>query len=315
VYNFGHKIPASIHENIFLLNIHFSVLPCCRGPMPVEATYLSGSEVWGLTIHHVTHDIDAGNVLFYRVMPLEGIYVGVPTAPEAIESLQEDTIWIMGALLDTYRRLHNAYSTRGYLEPESLQRVLQRFVRLLEVQAYVLKVRQEFEVQDKTVVYNENDIPQRYDALVADENLVRELFEGTVEGAAMSLSIQREPKPGEWVYTPKDLLNSDINIVKFKTMTAEEIVRRIQALTGRKPVRAKVRFQGKLREAILYRARLKMPEEEYGLKPGQIVIDTASIVVGAAKGEVAIQTMGFPGKKILDGSQLASLKDKLEAFE
>lgn len=63
-YDFGKIIPESLFQNLFMLNIHFSLLPKYRGAVPVEAAILNGESETGITVQKVAKNMDAGDILF-----------------------------------------------------------------------------------------------------------------------------------------------------------------------------------------------------------------------------------------------------------
>src|SRR3989338_5333350 len=70
---FGKIIPKDILElpkNGFL-NAHPSLLPCWRGPSPVQAAILAGDKTTGITIHLATEEPDAGPILTQKEILIE----------------------------------------------------------------------------------------------------------------------------------------------------------------------------------------------------------------------------------------------------
>ncbi len=63
VFNFGKKIPSEWIKLIPLVNIHYSLLPRYRGPLPVVATVLNGDSEGGITCHMVSEEIDKGKII------------------------------------------------------------------------------------------------------------------------------------------------------------------------------------------------------------------------------------------------------------
>ena len=51
------------------INLHISLLPCCRGAHPVFWSILERKPL-GITIHLLDEGLDTGNILFQRVTPL-----------------------------------------------------------------------------------------------------------------------------------------------------------------------------------------------------------------------------------------------------
>ncbi len=63
VFNFGKKISSGWLKLIPLVNIHYSLLPRYRGPLPVVATVLNGDSEGGITCHLVFEEIDKGRII------------------------------------------------------------------------------------------------------------------------------------------------------------------------------------------------------------------------------------------------------------
>jgi methionyl-tRNA formyltransferase len=53
------------------INVHPSLLPKYRGPAPIHWTLLSGETVTGATTFRLSEDIDAGNILLQREVPIK----------------------------------------------------------------------------------------------------------------------------------------------------------------------------------------------------------------------------------------------------
>jgi methionyl-tRNA formyltransferase len=52
------------------LNLHFSLLPRNRGVSPIAWAVAEGDEQTGVTLHHMVEDIDAGDVIAQREVPI-----------------------------------------------------------------------------------------------------------------------------------------------------------------------------------------------------------------------------------------------------
>ncbi len=57
----------------FVVNVHPSVLPLYRGPVPVQSCLLNGEQMTGFTLHKMTTKIDSGEILFQESVPMQGI--------------------------------------------------------------------------------------------------------------------------------------------------------------------------------------------------------------------------------------------------
>lgn len=53
------------------LNLHFSLLPRNRGVAPVAWAVINGDRETGATLHHMTKDIDAGDLVADRTVPID----------------------------------------------------------------------------------------------------------------------------------------------------------------------------------------------------------------------------------------------------
>lgn len=63
-----HKIPVS--ETFPIVNIHPSLLPMGRGAWPMPVTILKGLDRSGITIHKMTEELDGGDILLQREIPV-----------------------------------------------------------------------------------------------------------------------------------------------------------------------------------------------------------------------------------------------------
>ncbi|MEO8955654.1 MAG: methionyl-tRNA formyltransferase [Ktedonobacteraceae bacterium] len=72
---FSQRIPRAIIDipHLGCLNVHPSLLPANRGPVPLFWTFHEGREQTGVTIHLMDEGMDSGDILAQRVIP-------VPTA-------------------------------------------------------------------------------------------------------------------------------------------------------------------------------------------------------------------------------------------
>ena len=63
------------------LNVHPSLLPQLRGPAPVPAAILSGARRTGVSVQRLAAEVDAGDVLAQRALPLDGTETSASLAP------------------------------------------------------------------------------------------------------------------------------------------------------------------------------------------------------------------------------------------
>jgi methionyl-tRNA formyltransferase len=68
VVAYGRIIPAAVLSLAALggINVHPSLLPAYRGASPVQAAIADGAAVTGVTIMHLAHELDAGDIILQR---------------------------------------------------------------------------------------------------------------------------------------------------------------------------------------------------------------------------------------------------------
>jgi len=102
---FGRILPREILElpTYGSINVHASLLPRHRGAAPIEWSILSGDTETGITIMAMTEELDAGDILLARAIPLTDAHTAGTLAPslsqlgaeligEAIDGLRAGTI-------------------------------------------------------------------------------------------------------------------------------------------------------------------------------------------------------------------------------
>ncbi len=73
---FSQRIPRSILDlpRLGCLNVHPSLLPAHRGPVPLFWTFRNGEATTGVTIHYLAETMDTGDILAQQTIPVpEGI--------------------------------------------------------------------------------------------------------------------------------------------------------------------------------------------------------------------------------------------------
>lgn len=70
------------------LNFHFALLPRNRGVAPIPWAILAGDSETGVTLHYMTEDIDAGDVIAQRAVPIGS----GDTAREVYDRVNEATV-------------------------------------------------------------------------------------------------------------------------------------------------------------------------------------------------------------------------------
>ncbi len=58
-------------DRIEAINLHPSLLPLFKGARAIERSFESGMKVGGVTIHRVTGELDSGEILAQRCVPME----------------------------------------------------------------------------------------------------------------------------------------------------------------------------------------------------------------------------------------------------
>ena len=74
VYDFGKIIPEKLLQNLFMVNVHFSLLPKYRGATPVEAAILAKETVTGITIQKMVKAMDAGDIVVTKEVRIDPIW-------------------------------------------------------------------------------------------------------------------------------------------------------------------------------------------------------------------------------------------------
>ena len=96
VVAYGRIIPASLLDELPMVNLHFSLLPRWRGAAPVERALLAGDEVTGVCVMDVVDELDAGDVYASQEVPI--------TADATLSSLRDELVQVgTGLLLDGLR--------------------------------------------------------------------------------------------------------------------------------------------------------------------------------------------------------------------
>ncbi len=98
VVAYGRILPPSIIEmpKQAAVNVHYSLLPQLRGAAPVQRALLQGLTETGVTVQNIARELDAGDIILQRSIPIEPddntatltqrlTEVGVPLLLEALE--------------------------------------------------------------------------------------------------------------------------------------------------------------------------------------------------------------------------------------
>lgn len=71
VVAYGQRLPEAMIESVDVaINVHFSLLPQLRGPAPVVRALEWGFRVTGVTVQRLAAEIDAGEILAQRRVPV-----------------------------------------------------------------------------------------------------------------------------------------------------------------------------------------------------------------------------------------------------
>ena len=95
VATFGKIIPGEIIDCIpkGIINVHPSLLPKYRGANPIFWSIRNGEKAFGITIHYVDEEIDAGDIILQKRIVIEDFYTIVDCRKlfinEGVSMLQE----------------------------------------------------------------------------------------------------------------------------------------------------------------------------------------------------------------------------------
>lgn len=70
---YGRILPDEmlVYPKVGCINVHSSLLPKFRGAAPINWAILAGETVTGVTIMHMAHDLDAGDIILQRSTPID----------------------------------------------------------------------------------------------------------------------------------------------------------------------------------------------------------------------------------------------------
>jgi methionyl-tRNA formyltransferase len=71
VVAYGRIIPATLLDELPMVNLHFSLLPRWRGAAPVERAILAGDRETGVCLMKVEEELDSGPVYAVRTVPVD----------------------------------------------------------------------------------------------------------------------------------------------------------------------------------------------------------------------------------------------------
>lgn len=89
---YGRLLPDEMlaYPKMGCINVHSSLLPKFRGSAPINWAILTGETVTGVTIMHMAHDMDAGDIILQRATPID---------PEETADVLYDRLAAMGGEL------------------------------------------------------------------------------------------------------------------------------------------------------------------------------------------------------------------------
>lgn len=89
---YGKFLPDEMlaYPKVGCINVHSSLLPKFRGSAPINWAILTGETVTGVTIMHMAHDMDAGDIILQRTTPID---------PEETADVLYDRLAVMGGEL------------------------------------------------------------------------------------------------------------------------------------------------------------------------------------------------------------------------
>lgn len=121
---YARRLPQSIlslaHKGCF--NVHPSLLPKFRGPNPLFWQLREGVKEYGVTLHRITNDFDAGNIISQQKVNIDdGLYIDDISEVLANEAgdLILDTLANVGndCLVDiTQNKKHSSYQSKPKIE-------------------------------------------------------------------------------------------------------------------------------------------------------------------------------------------------------
>ena len=102
VASFGQILPQDFLSIKLTINVHPSLLPKYRGATPIQNAILNGDEMTGVTIMKVAKEVDAGDIILQKQMPIKDEYynaleeklalLGGEMVYDVIKQIEEKTI-------------------------------------------------------------------------------------------------------------------------------------------------------------------------------------------------------------------------------
>lgn len=94
IASYGKLLPAALLEmpRRGTLNIHPSLLPCLRGPSPIQTTILSGKTLTGVSIMLTDQQTDHGPILAQKNYTITDPHITTPQLEQALAKLGAETL-------------------------------------------------------------------------------------------------------------------------------------------------------------------------------------------------------------------------------
>lgn len=102
VASFGQILPLEFLEHKPCINVHPSLLPKYRGASPIQNAILNGDEIGGVTIMKVAMEVDAGDIILQKEVPIANEYyleleekyalLGGEMVAEVLQQFKEKTV-------------------------------------------------------------------------------------------------------------------------------------------------------------------------------------------------------------------------------
>lgn len=102
VASFGQILPQEFLDFRPCINVHPSLLPKYRGASPIQNAILNGDSMGGVTIMKVAMEVDAGDIILQKEVPLNGEYyleleekyanIGGEMVAEVVEQYKQNSV-------------------------------------------------------------------------------------------------------------------------------------------------------------------------------------------------------------------------------
>lgn len=106
-----------------VLNVHYSLLPKYRGASPVEAALLAGEQTTGVAIQRMVYELDAGDILALREVPILPTETAKELRPRLVHIGAELLVEVLPSFIEgtaTFTPQDHTLATRSGKIPKSL---------------------------------------------------------------------------------------------------------------------------------------------------------------------------------------------------